>query len=209
MSSEFDMEAKDGSWGLRIGNYHPRTQISLYTDIINIGKKGKEVKEYEYVLWQTHEDNTSWGSTFISHRVNPNMSLSQIKQEIEKLTKEFTEKNSKNQIHNDGTRSMTYKGVDKRLPEPSFADKFENKKQGNLSIFFKKPNITIVGEKESNEADKGHMYHHIEIDWNYAKKVNLIIDELLKSQSLNGVGKILNENGIKYKEPFYMDPQFA
>lgn len=192
-SNTFTIEGDD--YGVKIMYAMPNNQFTFYTDIKDIGRKGKRVEEWEYSIWSPNS-SVAWGATGESKLRNVK-SFKKAIAIIKALVKEAEQEDSitKGNIPN---KPFILKGVDKRLPEPSFATKFTDKQGRNNSIFFEKPVITINGKDETESANKGYQVHYIEIPWSSVKKVNLIADELVKASSLNGAEKILKANKIKF-----------
>jgi len=204
-TDDFELEGKD--FGMAYWDTPPNTYFTFYVDIKDIGKRGKRIKKHQYSMWihpQNQKSRTAWGAT-IKSKLKPNMTYKQALNVIQGFEKEIKEDDPKAQLN---LYTDTLKAVDKSIPDPSWATKFKDQKKGNLTIRFKKPKIHFYGDKEQEQADKGRMIHNMEVPWQYAKKVNILMSELLKAQSLAGVKKILEDNKVKVKTNMYMDPMF-
>jgi len=179
-------------------------ELDLYDNLKQIGKRGKRIKHlYKRVIHK--EGRTAWPETLIA-RLKPNMGKAEVMKEFDKIIKEM-ERDTEAEVQVSGGESEL-KAVDRSIIEPSWANKFIDKAGKDISVHFKKPHVTISSKKDSKAADEQRMYHYIDVDWHYAKKVNMLVDELIKGVGLSSAGKILKREKIKYKEPFRMDPMW-
>lgn len=180
-------------------------EIDLYDNLQNIGKRGKTVGQTAWTI--THpETRTAWPATLIS-RLKPGMGKAQVVAEINKLIKELGDEVGADKVKAN-SHEYTLKGIDKHIPDPSWVAKFIDKAGKDVAVHFKKPHITISSKKDSDEAEKSRMYNYISIEWFYAKKVNRVIEELIKGVGLSSASKILLRDKIKYDWIHRMDPQF-
>ena len=195
------LEAEDRTW---IFTYNTISQFLedyfIYYDASNIGKRGKTVTEYRYQLVLPKSARIAWGRTAYS-KIDPKMSY---KKMLNTFLGVMEEAVKKEQAELKGPYEWEEKGISKRLPDPSWSEKFINRSEGNISILFKKPDISITGKKEADAADVGHMEDYIEVKWTYAKKVNMIADEILRAQTLDNVQKVLDANKVKYNRRMWM-----
>lgn len=195
------LEAEDRTWiftyntiSMTLEDYY------IYYDASNIGKRGKTVTEYRYQLLFPKNARTAWGYTTF-RKLDPKMSY---KKMMDTFLGVMEEASKAEQAELKGPYEWKEKGISKRLPDPSWSEKFTDRSEGNISIFFKKPNVTITGKKEADAADVGHMIDYIDIKWTYAKKVNMVADEILRAQTLNNVQKVLDDNKVKYNRRMWM-----
>lgn len=195
------LEAADRTWIFTYNTVSMTLEdFYIYYDASNIGKRGKTVTQYRYQLLFPKYQKTAWGYTAY-RKLDPKMSY---KKMMDTFLGVMEEAAKEEQAELKGPYEWKEKGISKRLPDPSWSEKYEDKSEGNISIRFKKPDVSIYGKKEAEVANTGHMNDYIVIKWTYAKKVNLIANEILKAQTLNNVQKVLDENKVKYDRRMWM-----
>ena len=181
--------------------------VTIYTDIKDVGKRGKIVSKYEWQIWWGKTENrTAWDYTLIDKLKNVK-DFNDVKKEvdniIEQMKSELGEvvqaRNSVNQL----------KGVSKEIPEPSWLNVVENKKGREVGINYKKPYISIWGEKEIKKWDESRQIRSIRIPWVHVKKVNVLSEDLINSTTVDDALKILSDNGIRYEDNIRIDPMWA
>jgi hypothetical protein len=194
---DFDYEHAD--YGVTIGRHYNSDYISLYWPIQHIGRRGKMVTQREVRI--DTDGSTAWADTFLD-RVKGATDCARANTILDNLIQDVYQENAKVWDY-----SHDYKGVDQKLPTPSFS-KVENIQGKDIFIDLNAKPIRVYSEEHAEVLEQGHQRYVFEIHPRFRDRVNALRVEIQDVTNLKDLEKILRREGIRWDHHIYMDPMW-
>lgn len=191
------------------GTTHGRYDFDLYTDLDNVGKKGKKVTHTNISFYFSGIENR----TSLDYKVCRKLAekapqtteevLTTLQAIIKEIKVSYEENGAEVQAN---TWTDEFTGMAAKHKVPMSAEEIKKLEDGyhpegeniGISFFTDISRCTVFGEKESEDAQASLSENYISVDWKHRHNLFNIKEKVVEGKTLDGVAAVLTKYKIKY-----------